>query len=199
MLTIFTDPGRSNGIVLGHYSETEPWTRLAMWQVEGGASGLSRWLWGQKDLEYGEAVRWEFHPTDDGNVHASLYDEVEFYAEKWVPYPTPGHSATLDSTYPLVVEGVLINEGLMPDEFPHPRWNRSGEQYFSGGTTKAEKRRLSKEFLKSVDLYATGKDVGCKDAEDVISATLQQLATMRKMRHMPTMRHYWPSEMKEES
>lgn len=177
LLTI--DPGRSSGAVLGAYSETEPWAPVAVWQVPNGAQGFIEWWGCAKKTGL-------FNPA-----------ELEVVAEKFVPYPTPGHSPTLDSSYPLVVEGVLIALGLMPDQYPHPAWQRSSEQYPNGGRTKAEKKKLRQQWLKEHGLWQTGKDVGQADADDANSAIAHSLVAMRKKRHEPTLRRYWPEDLED--
>jgi hypothetical protein len=52
----------------------------------------------------------------------------------------------------------------------------------------ADKKKLSRAFLKDHGLYTTGSQVGMKDADDVISATLHGIAWLRRQRHMPTLR-----------
>ena len=111
-------------------------------------------------------------------------------AEKFTPIGGPGFNLTLKSCEPLRVEGWLVGKQYIPD-YPGPEWQRPDAMYFCGGSGVKEKRKRAKEFLKEHGLYATGKTVGAKDAEDVISATLHLLAYMRKIGHMPTLRKYF--------
>jgi len=179
---IFIDPGLSSGIVLGHYSDTEPWTRVAYWQVTGGLGGFMDWWDGMVLL------------VDDGGVGMWAVD-AEWMSEKFIPLSGNGFSHTLGSVEPLRIEGALIALSLMPAEYPAPEWQRADQQYFCGGDNVVEKRKRSKAWLKEHNLYLTGKDVGQKDAEDVISATLHALSWARK-HHEPSQRHYWPDTTK---
>jgi hypothetical protein len=38
------DPGKSTGIALGEYSDTEPYTLLQVWQTQNGLTGVLEWL-----------------------------------------------------------------------------------------------------------------------------------------------------------
>lgn len=187
------DPGRSTGIVLGHYTDSEPWSLVRAWQVPGGVIGFSDWY---NDIQQKSILPLKHCASERGYMMAGRLDfeRTEIYAEKWIPYPTPGHSPTLDSSYSLVVEGALICLYLMPEEFPHERWVRSSEQYFNGGAKVAEKRKLRQTWLKKKGLWLTGKDVGQKDADDAISAISHSINIMRKKAHPPTLAKYFSEE-----
>lgn len=158
------DPGKSSGIAQAtlHPDGTLEWTNT--WQVSGGADGLKRFL-----KEWDRALR--------GTL----------ISEKFIPFGIKGARFTLDSLEPLRGEGVLIALGFMPDySNDEPRWQVPSKQYMYGGKTKAEKRKLAKEFLKKHGWYLTGKDVGQKDAEDAISARLHIIYYIaHTLRHKP--------------
>lgn len=188
------DPGLSSGIVLGKFSDTEPFERVAFWQVEGGLAGFIRW-----SLE-----NWTFDSEDCYYALMSngLYipeSHLLVVAEKFTPLTNNGFSLTLDSVEPLRIEGALVALGLMPAEFPDTehRWQRPAQMYFSGGEDKASRLKASRAWLKSHGLLVTGKQVGCKDANDVNSAQLHAFAHLRKIRHLPTIKHYFPVETTE--
>lgn len=184
------DPGLSSGIVLGKFGATEPFERVAFWQVEGGLAGFGKWTnecwtWDSEDFCYALMAE-AYIPENDLLV----------VAEKFTPLTNKGFSHTLDSVEPLRIEGAMVALGLMPAEFPDPehRWQRPAQMYFSGGTDKASRLKASRAWLKSHGLLVTGKQVGCKDANDVNSAQLHLFAHLRKIRHMPTIKHYFPEE-----
>lgn len=185
ILTI--DPGKSSGFVLGYYSDTEPWTRVAYWQVPNGVQGVRDWY----NLHFAEPDYFDPH---DGTSDIPIKD-IYVLGEKYVPLSGKGFSHTLGSVEPLRVEGALIALGLLPAEYPAPQWQRADQQYFCGGDNVREKRKRSKAWLKKKGLNVTGKSVGAKDAEDVISATLHALSWARK-HHEPSKRFYWPDTSK---
>lgn len=185
------DPGLSSGIVLGKFSDTDPFERVAFWQVEGGLQGFlewaeSRWNWDSEDCTY--------YFTDPFFPESQLI----VCAEKFTPLTNKGFSLTLDSVEPLRIEGALVALGLMPAEFPDTghRWQRPAMQYWTSGDSVAEKRRKQKAYIKKVrpDWYVTGKSVGCKDAEDVWSGMFHALMHMRHLKHQPTLKMLWPEE-----
>jgi hypothetical protein len=175
------DPGKSSGIFLGHYSDTEPLTRVAVWQVEGGMQGLLDWF---------EANLIDHREPLFGLKLAQSEDTV-YVAEKFTPLQNQGFSLTLDAVEPLRCEGALIALGLLPAEFPHNQWQRPNMMYWIHGTSLAEKKKASRAWLKTFGLLPTGKDVGCKDANDAVSASLHAFAYMRKIRHTPSIERYW--------
>ena len=113
---------------------------------------------------------------------------VEVCSEKFVPLGGKGFAQTLASTEPLRREGALIALGVMPD-YPDPRWRRPNSMYLYGGKNLAEKKKRSRQFLKDTGNYVTGKDVGCKDSNDAMSATLHGISyTAQVLKHEPTYR-----------
>lgn len=177
------DPGKSSGLALGSYSDTQPYTLVKCWQVSGGPEGLHDWL--------------ERHRFDDdvagglsfarslGNWYAGI--EMEVCYEKFTPLQNKGFAQTLDSTTPLVCEGVLMSLGIVP-WYPGGNPQRPNEMYRYGGKDKKEKLKLARKFLKDHDMLPTGKTVGQKDAHDSISAILHGIAFLVKQKHGPTMK-----------
>lgn len=185
------DPGLSSGIVLGKFSTTEPFERVAFWQVEGGLAGFLEWA---DRYWYIDTENWlRFLISDEFAVAAG---NLLVVAEKFTPLTNKGFSHTLDSVEPLRIEGALVALELMPAEFPDAehRWQRPAQMYTHGGTDKASRLKASRAWLKSHGLLVTGKQVGCKDANDVNSAQLHLFAHLRKIRHLPTIRRYFPGE-----
>ena len=129
------------------------------------------------------AMRWK---DDDGR---------EQLAYPRGPYGTQTFMALMSADGRLErIEGVLEYLGVMPPyDKTEKRWQQPQLQYFCGGKSKIEKRRKSKDWLKEHGLYLTGKYVGCKDAEDVISSQLHAFAYLRGIKHRPTLLHYFRS------
>lgn len=206
MRTLVTiDPGLSSGVTIGTYSETEPYQRTHAFQIEGGLKGfLERFRHKYRSDTYFTHVRSVKGPGlahhEDDFFHASEGPdpEVEFIVEKFTPRPNGGGSGLkLSTVEPLRIEGALIALGVVDDYVQgrqNPQWVQPHAQYFSGGKSLPEKKKASREFLKAHDLHLTGKMVGCKDADDAISATLHSIGYMRKIGHVPSLRYYFPEE-----
>lgn len=176
-LGIAIDPGVSTGICLFDYGPTTPFRQLALWQVSGGAGGLTRWL----EMN---ACQIDAYPTISGEV----LDVV--IVEKFTPRGGAGFSLTEASVEPLRCEGVLIGRGFGP----YIIWGPPAAQYFMGGVDLREKKKRSREFLKLHGIYATGKMVGQANADDAISAELHAIAYLRRARHMPTLEELFQEE-----
>lgn len=155
------DPGKSSGLALIAYDSSSV-ELVDAWQIEGGTYALIEWL--KFDRPNGPTV----------------------ISEKFTPLSGGGFNQTLESVEPLRGEGALIALGLMPD-YPDPKWRRPDRQYLYGGGSLAEKKRRAHRFLKDSGFYVTGKDVGCKDANDARSAMLHGLSYLAQVvKHKPT-------------
>lgn len=165
------DPGMSNGACLFSYSDTQPFQQERLYQFTGGAIGLAQWL----NVE-GADSGWEMGKTIDRLI-----------VEKFTPRGGSDFNLTQASAEPLRGEGVLIGQGLhdLID------WQQPAMQYFMGGSSLSDKKKRSREFLKQHGLYATGKTVGQKDADDAISAQLHAIAWLRHKKHMPTLLEFF--------
>lgn len=186
---IAIDPGLSNGVFVGHYSEDKPLTRLGVFQFTGGVQGLLDFFSIPSYYINHTVTRPMYHV---GGIR--FRDEPEFICEKFTPLQGKGFALTLDSVEPLRAEGALIARGFMPAEFPHPRWQRPAVMYSHGGSNLAEKKKASRAWLKSHGLLPTGKDVGQPDAHDAVSATLHAFAYMKSKKHLRTLKHYYKEE-----
>lgn len=161
------DPGVSNGLALGVIGDSMPYKAVMRFQFSGGALGLHAWIKANYDC-----LRRDYH--------------VLVCAEKFIPLQNKGFAQTLGSTMPLVCEGVLLADGVMPD-YPSKEWVPPRNQYLYGGKDLAEKKKLAKDFLKANGMYLTGKDVSAPDAADAISATLHGISYAAKtLKHRPT-------------
>lgn len=198
------DCGKSSGVTLWEYGEDQPANRIGAWQFGGGAEGLRDWIdehyngdtWDAR-VELDREPTWRFGEYASDDVEANLF---RYVVEKFTPLQGKGFSLTLDSVEPLVGEGVLIANRLAPayrNGVVQDCWQRPAEMYFCGGSTKVEKLKRSRAWLKDHGLLLTGKDVGCPDADDAISSTLHALAWFRKMKHKTTLEFYWGGEPKD--
>ena len=196
------DPGKSSGIALLAYNETEPAKLVKAWQFDNGVQGLIDWLdvhrlW-DYDCGYGSHEQiWILpmtaHPSSSGYVRDS---QLTVISEKFTPLQGKGFAQTLDSTLPLVCEGVLIAYGVMPVyDSKEKRWQRPSLMYRHGGSTLAEKKKRSRAFLKKNGLYVLPKELGTPDNNDAISAILHGLNYItHTLNHRPTWDAYYETE-----
>lgn len=161
------DPGKSSGVAVIQFDSHSVYLSSA-YQTSGGVSGF-RSLLDTVQSEWGEA------------------DPI-WISEKFSPRPGKGFSLGLDSTLPLVCEGVLIDRGILPEYMAGERhWRSPSMQYLVGGSTLSDKRKRQAKFLKDSGFYRTGKDFGTPDADDFRSATAHGLAYLaRELKHKPT-------------
>ena len=196
------DPGKSSGIALLSYSETEPARLVKAWQFGNGVQGLLDWLDahrpGDYDCGYGSHEQiWILpmtaHPSSSGYVRDS---QLTVISEKFTPLQGKGFAQTLDSTLPLVCEGVLIAHGIMPVyDSKEKRWQRPSLMYRHGGSTLAEKKKRSRAFLKKNGLYVLPKELGTPDNNDAISAILHGLNYItHTLNHRSTWDAYYETE-----
>lgn len=176
------DPGKSSGIALLSYSETEPARLVKAWQFGNGVQGLLDWL--------------ENYYPNSGWLLPFWLSEVVVVSEKFTPLQGKGFAQTLDSTLPLVCEGVLIAYGIMPVyDSKEKRWQRPSLMYRHGGSTLAEKKKRSRAFLKKNGLYVLPKELGTPDNNDAISAILHGLNYItHTLNHRPTWDAYYETE-----
>ena len=196
------DPGKSSGIALLAYNETEPVRLVKAWQFGNGVQGLLDWLdvhrlW-DYDCGYGSHEQiWILpmtaRPSSSGYVRDS---QLTVISEKFTPLQGKGFAQTLDSTLPLVCEGVLIAYGIMPVyDSKEKRWQRPNTMYMYGGSTLAEKKKRAREFLKKHGLYVTGKELGAPDNNDAVSAILHGIAyVVKTLEHRKTWDAYYETE-----
>ena len=196
------DPGKSSGVALLAYNETEPAKLVKAWQFGNGVQGLIDWLdvhrlW-DYDCGYGSHEQFWIlpmtaHPSSSGYVWDS---QLTVISEKFTPLQGKGFAQTLDSTLPLVCEGVLIAYGVMPVyDSKEKRWQRPSLMYRHGGSTLAEKKKRSRAFLKKNGLYVLPKELGTPDNNDAISAILHGLNYLtHTLNHRPTWDAYYETE-----
>lgn len=168
---IWVDGGLSTGIALVSYSDTQPLKVEQVWQVGGGVDGFLEW---RRETDLHEHIRL-----------------ITFYSEKF----TPRQALTLDAAEPLLVEGAMVALGLIPSyRQDKSRYQHPAAQYFTGGTSLADKKKRSNAWLKAHGFYFTGKDVGQKDADDARSAVRHAINHARKRKHLPTLNAYFKED-----
>lgn len=191
--TLTIDTGWTWGIVLGCYDDDTPWERLAYWQVDGGADAFIEWF------------RRIYQPIDSSAVGLFSFDrpggpaswhwlyiehaDITVISEKFVLLPSPGRTPSTRSLEPLVMEGALkaLYEPIV--------WQRASSQNLTGGKDAKARRKATDQLLKDNGLWLTGKSVGMKDANDVLSATRHALYYMLfDLGHGPTMDKYGKGE-----
>lgn len=181
------DPGKSSGVALLRYTDTEPAQLKFAWQFGGGIRGLLSWI----DTHISENLL-----VEPGEFAVTLPGLVTTVSEKFTPIPGRGFNQGLDSTLPLVGEGVLIARGLMPVYAPEEKqWQRPQDMYRHGGKNLAEKKKLSRAFLKKHGLYKMPKELGTPDSDDAMSATLHALNYItHTIYHRPTWDAYYETD-----
>jgi hypothetical protein len=167
------DPGMSTGITLGEYHEFTAYKRIDFWQVEGGLPALRMW-WG---------------PAPWPQASPLEHDGITYVCEKFVPLPAPRTFKTAE------LEPIRI-EGAIEDRLDgNVIWQRASAMVLAQGDahrqpTKAKqaaaRKRASDDVLRDMGLWTTGKQVGCKDANDVNSAQKHAIAYLRAIKHGPT-------------
>ena len=183
------DLGKSSGVALLAYNETEPVRLVKAWQFGNGVQGLLDWL----ENHYPNSG-WLLPYSPDSEAERLFWSsEVVVVSEKFVPVPGKGFAQSLDSTLPLVCEGVLIAWEIMPVyDSKEKRWQRPNTMYMYGGSTLAEKKKRAREFLKKHGLYVTGKELGAPDNNDAVSAILHGIAyVVKTLEHRPTWDAYF--------
>ena len=184
------DPGLSSGIALFRYSDIDPAILIEKWQITGGIDGFLEWLEPHYMYPDHEYVLGGAEMGFEGCSWREIGGEtLAVTVEKF----TPRQALTLDAAEPMLIEGALIALGIVPKYTPpkHPNWAQPSAQYFAGGKTLPEKKKRQHKWLKDWGFYVTGKDVGCKDADDVRSAISHGLAWFRRQKHMPTIQQYF--------
>lgn len=162
---IIVDPGKSSGAAVLGYDAGGVWL-IEGHQVRPGVNAFRSLLDHLED-------RWP---------------EAEWISEKFIPRPGGGFGQGLDSTLPLVCEGVLIDRDLLPEySSGEKRWRAPINQYVVGGETLAQKRSRLHRFLKDSGFYLTGKDLGAPDADDFRSSAGHGIAYLARVKkHRPS-------------
>lgn len=162
------DPGRATGVAIGRYSVNMPVEVIYTGIIPGGTTGFAEWLHQTNDGKYVAETDCSYNfPENYGDLdwHLDVVSETfKHRANKFVP-----------DTEPLRIEGVLI------DHFGSTMvWQ-----------TPADKTLVGDDFLKTNDLWVTGKDVDHTDGRDANDAMIHLFVYMMRQRHLPTLEAYW--------
>lgn len=157
------DPGKNTGIALGTFADDQPFELLTRWQVHGGVEGFRQW-WKEERPDYDVLV-----------VEKFVLARNDFQAD----------------LTPVFIEGALCMD-LEPQEWRKVVWQQRTQKALLTGyppeaKTKAQRQRVRFNFLKEFGLHAKGTDND--DSNDAITHALVYL---KKQRHLPTLREYWP-------
>lgn len=196
---ISIDPGLSSSVVIGTYSDTEPYRRTHAFQFGDGLRGFMNEVKHYTDTDgfsdaYGETY---FSVKDFYLWYVKGSNNVTFICEKFTPRPNPaGGGLALKSAEPLLCEGFLVSAGVMPYYSHEPKadnslWRAPSQMYFSGGKNLSERKKLARLWRIKHGLHLTGKDVGQPDSDDANSATMHAISYLRAIRHSPTLEHYF--------
>lgn len=183
---ISLDPGLSTGVICGTYSDTEPFRVTHAFQIEGGVEGFLRNCYTDYIHVNGVTQSRLFLPVTLGRGGISLDGDTKVLAEKFTARGSAnaGFSHRTEALEPLRVEGAILALGISPI------WVSPQLQYFVGGESKAEKLKNRNAWFKEhkdLGYYITGKDVGCKDANDARSALAHCISYLRREKHLPTL------------
>lgn len=183
---ISIDPGMSTGVIVGTYSDDTPFELTHAFQIEGGVEGFLDNV-STPENGYGDQLV-NVKLPGPGGVRATFGEEVEVtvLAEKFTARGSAntGFSYRTEALEPLRVEGAILALGI------NPIWVSPQLQYFVGGESKAEKLKNRNAWFKEhrdLGYYITGKDVGCKDADDARSALAHCISFLRREKHLPTL------------
>lgn len=181
---ISLDPGLSTGVICGTYSDTEPFRVTHAFQIEGGVEGVLGGFSTSYEWLGEDTLLFVHLPGLESPIEVS--DEVTVLAEKFTARGSAnaGFSYRTDALEPLKIEGAILALGVKPI------WVSPQQQYFLGGESKAGKLKNRNAWFKEhkdLGYYITGKDVGCKDANDARSALAHCISYLRREKHLPTL------------
>lgn len=169
---IAIDPGRATGIAEGYYTDTEPLKFTDIYVTTDGIEGF--------------AARWE----------DALYCTDHFVVETFVPRANE-FLANVDGVEVIgLIKGTMHGEKhggtSNPTAMPHEYfWQERTEKAALLGAKDSVSEKANNAWLKDHGLWQTGKMVGWKDGRDANDAIIHALVHMKKIRHIPTLLHYW--------
>lgn len=111
------------------------------------------------------------------NLRVNVVDFV--VVEKFLPRQM-ARSYRLEELEPLRIEGFIQ---CAVDGFVVVDWREPSQRKLVDGDIPA-----SEAILRKMGYAKTGRDVGCRDADDANSAIMHALSFARHLRHVPTMR-----------
>lgn len=163
------DPGLNTGVAYGFYDGTTPFQLLGRWQVHGGLDGFIEW--------------WRAAPSDVDECIVEKFVSVRNdFAPDISGVPIEGVLAYVAS-----IEGFEIIE--------HTRADKSGlVGYPKEATTKVARQRVRFDFLERHGLFISGTE-----NDDTHDAICHILVSLKRRRHAPTIRAFWPPKRGDDS
>lgn len=168
-LILSIDPGLNTGVALAYFDDVTPYTLRERWQVHGGPVGLDRWL-------------------DAGGFQGADVLVVEKFI-------LARNDFAADLT-PVQDEGVIMaaaDRARLPILW-QPRSDKgrlTGYSEKAKAGTKTQRQRERFDFLERFGMYAAGTEND--DSNDAIT---HGLVYLKRIEHLPTLRHFWPPRRK---
>jgi hypothetical protein len=163
------DPGRTTGVAEGHYSDTEPLKFTEIYVTTDGIEGFGT-IWEDALASMDDFVVETFIPR--ANEFIANVDGVEVIGLiKGTMYAEARH----------------VEEGTLHDYFFQARTEKGALL----GAKESASEKANNAWLKDHGLWQTGSMVGWKDGRDANDAIIHALVHMKKIRHVPTLLHYW--------
>lgn len=156
------DPGLNTGIVLGFYDAVTPYRVLERWQVHHGPAGFIQWFESARGTRVDEIV-----------VEKFIYDA----------------SADAADIIGVPIEGMCM---LIAHERGIPViWQTRADKgalvgYPDAAVTKAQRQRVRFDFLDRIGMFKPGTE-----NDDTNDAVTHALVSLRRRRHIPTLKAYW--------
>lgn len=165
MTTILSvDPGLMTGAALGYYSAIEPYRLIERWQIGNGLEGFLRWM------EQG------WMAPDEIVVEKFIY--------------VKGADADISG---VPIEGALALQARLDGGTTVIWHDRTDKAALTGipesATTKAQRQRVRFDFLDRLGLFMPGTS-----NDDSNDAIIHALVSLRRRRHMPTLRWLYGKE-----
>lgn len=171
------DPGKSSGIALLTYNDSEVWLE-GSWQFNGGAEALVEWIY-QYQIDQGGSL----FITKGVQRGAAWVYPGNVVCEAFTARSTQGFSYTTDSLEPLPAIGALVALGIV-NRADKKRYRDPKLQYLVGGKDKADKKKRQHKFLKDSGFYVAPSALGTTDADDFRSACAHGLSYLqRELKH----------------
>lgn len=157
------DPGRNSGIAYGFYDAVTPFQLIDRWQVYNGLDGFLDWWAADAPDEIDECVVEKFL-----SVHNEYAPDIS-----GVPIEGVIALAARHESFPIIWQTRMDKSSLVG--------------YPESAKTKAQRQRIRFDFLKEHGLFIPGTDND--DSHDAITHIL---VSLKKRRHIPTMKLMWP-------
>ncbi|MBT2484841.1 MULTISPECIES: hypothetical protein [unclassified Microbacterium] len=157
------DPGKNTGISLGYYDATTPYQLLQRWQVHHGLEGFLRWL---------DAVVDELEHVDEIIVERFIANHDEDGDLSGVPIEG-AIALWARQIGAVVIWQTRFDKGALTG-------------YPDDAVTKAQRQRVRFDWLAEHGFAKAGTE-----NDDTNDAITHGIVSLRKRKHMPTIRAFW--------